>query len=231
MNGRYSSNESRKLNIAVIICVAAVLVLAVCSVLVQALAPQPQQPEDNDLGVVITATDFLPGEPDPIVGTQVSQTDVTQNTTTTETAATTTTTTTAPPATNSSYDVTIKDSAAVRQTLTQIMQSGDLALLDNILATGSNLASASTPESTYDVNGQLCIVDSEMQAVKYEYYIQGAGERVILLCTPDGRVYVGLVTGSQMRYYTNDSARLTNAPGCISGYAAALSLELKNMSA
>ena len=228
MKHRYPAGDVRKLNIIIVSCIVVVLLAAIASVAVQKLPSQNPQPEQNDTGVLITGDDFPSDSPSP---SDVSATDVsgTQDTTTTTTASTTTAT--EAPASNSAYDVTIKDSASVRQTLTQIMSAADLSLLDSIFASGNNIASASSSESTYDVNGQLCIVDAEMQAVKYEYHIPGAGEQVILICSADGRVYVGLVSGYEMRYYTNDPARTTNAPGCISGYASALSLELKNMSA
>jgi len=177
----------------------------------------------------------LPGE-SVLDGTYVASAPTTTTTTTTTTAATTTTTaattTTGVTTTadssgpNTALDVGFKDSAATQATLKTLMGS-DYDLMNSIFSSGSEQISKSYPDVTYDKNGVMCRTDVDLNAVKYEYVTNnGSGERVLLLCTQSGKVYVGICDGSEFRYYTNDDAYKSSAPECIVGTANSLSMKL-----
>lgn len=157
-----------------------------------------------------------------------------QTTTTTTTAATTSTSATTAATTtanssapNSALDVGFKDQPAMQTSLKTLMGDADYNLMNSIFATGSQQISSRYPDVTYDKNNVMCRTDVDLNAVKYEYVTNnGSGERVILLCTHDGKAYVGICDGSEFRYYTNDPAYKTKAPECISETAKGLGFSL-----
>lgn len=130
-------------------------------------------------------------------------------------------------ASRSDIDASVRESAGVVAALQALVPADDLALMNSVLATGSNPSGAGSAELGYDKDGRQCIIDSELGAVKYEAFVAGAGERVILICTNDAKVYVGICDGASFRYYTNDPAYSATAPKCISGTAAGTGMELE----
>lgn len=137
---------------------------------------------------------------------------------------TTAATTTAAAVTANSLDVGMRNNATVQATLKSLM-GADFALMNSIFATGSEQIGASYPDVTTDKNGVVCRCDNETKSIKYEYVVNnGTGQRVLLLCSATGKVYVGICDGAAFRYYTNDSAKKTSAPECITGTAAGMGM-------
>lgn len=167
-------------------------------------------------------------------GAQQTTTTTTTTTTTATTASTTSTSATTAATTtanssapNNALDVGFKDQPAMQTSLKTIMGDTDYNLMNSIFATGSQQISSRYPDVTYDKNNVMCRTDVDLNAVKYEYVTNnGSGERIILLCTQDGKAYVGICDGSEFRYYTNDPAYKTNAPECISETAKGLGFNL-----
>ncbi|MBP3415685.1 MAG: hypothetical protein J6L81_10885 [Clostridia bacterium] len=177
-----------------------------------------------------TAALGLPGGSviDGVYSSGAQQTTTTTTATTTSTSATTAATTTAnSSAPNNALDVGFKDQPAMQTALKTLMGDADYNLMNSIFSTGSQQISSRYPDVTYDKNNVMCRTDVDLNAVKYEYVTNnGSGERIILLCTQDGKAYVGICDGSEFRYYTNDPAYKTKAPECISETAKGLGFSL-----
>ncbi|MBQ4312991.1 MAG: hypothetical protein IJC18_02160 [Clostridia bacterium] len=124
-----------------------------------------------------------------------------------------------------SLDADIRNTQTVSDELKRIMSVADYDLMHTLFESG-NCPVYEGPEKGYDKNGKEINIDSELKAVKYYAFIQGTGQELILICTTDGKVYIGICDGAAYRYYTNDDAYKTKAPVSITGQAETKSMTL-----
>ncbi|MBE6754217.1 MAG: hypothetical protein E7559_07710 [Ruminococcaceae bacterium] len=125
----------------------------------------------------------------------------------------------------SSYNADVRETKAVTDALAAALSADEEKLVETIFQNGTCPVFQS-PECVLDKNGKECIVDAEMQAVKYYAFIQGTGEELLLICEDDGTFWLGLCNGGSYRYFTNDSERRDNPPKAISGQATSKSMTL-----
>ena len=123
------------------------------------------------------------------------------------------------------YDANIRTTQAVRDSLTSVMSAPDLTLMDFIFENGT-FRVFENAEKGYDKNGEPINIDAQLSAVKYYGFINGTGEEVILICSNDAKVYVGLCNGAEYHYYTNDPAYADTAPKAIAGQAKGKGMDL-----
>ncbi len=122
-------------------------------------------------------------------------------------------------------DANIRTSDAVSAAINSMLSEKDAALLDFIFANGTQVVYDGS-EKGYDKNGTEINIDAQLGAVKYYAFIDGTGEELVMICTADIKVYIGICDGMEYRYYTNDPDYAETAPKSISGQAKGKSMEL-----
>lgn len=122
-------------------------------------------------------------------------------------------------------DADIRTSEAIQAALDELLSEDDSVLLELIFTYGTQRVYEGS-EKGYDRNGTAINIDSELESVKYYAFIDGTGEELVLICTADGKVYLGICDGAEYRYYTNDPNYSETAPKSISGQAKGKAMEL-----
>lgn len=119
------------------------------------------------------------------------------------------------------FDIDLRNSQPVKKALIEIMSKDDYNRMEYLfgLYEDGNGVVYSTGSPTYDKNGNKINVDGEIGAIKYYAFEQGTGQELVLICTNDAKVYIGISDGAEYRYYTNDPAYKNKAPASISGQA------------
>jgi len=143
------------------------------------------------------------------------------------TTPTTTTTTSTTPAGNTVYDLDLIKSESTRNTLSSMMSSQEYNLVRDLLdAQGGYGIIYGTGDKAKEKQGRSFNLDSQTNGVMYYSFESGTGRETVVICTGDGKVYVGLCDGSEYRYFSNDPARssASDAPNTIVQYA-----KIKNM--
>jgi len=125
----------------------------------------------------------------------------------------------------SEFDANIRNSDMIKGVLSGMLSENDAALLEFIFQNGTERVFEGS-EKGYDKNGTAINIDAELNAVKYCAFINGTGEEIVMICTNDGKVYVGICDGMEYRYYTNDPAYASTAPKAIAGQAQGRGLQL-----
>lgn len=115
-------------------------------------------------------------------------------------------------------DADIRKSEAVQTALDSLLSGQDKSLMESIFSNGTARVFENS-EKGYDKNGTAINIDSQLGAVKYFSFIPGSGEELVMICSGDAKVYVGICDGMEYRYYTNDADYASEAPVAISGQA------------
>ncbi len=123
-------------------------------------------------------------------------------------------------------DAEIRSSESVQEALRSLLSEQDIALMNSIFETGAQRV-VENSEKGYDKNGTAINIDAQLNAVKYICIVSGSGEEIVMICTNDARVYVGICDGAEYRYYTNDEAYAAEAPNAISGQARGKGMTLR----
>ena len=125
----------------------------------------------------------------------------------------------------SGLDAQVRESEAVQAALQAILPEQDMSLMNSIINNGTARVFENS-EKGYDKNGTPINIDGQLNAVKYFSFVSGSGEELVLICTNDGMVYLGICDGAEYRYYTNDPAYTSDAPRAIAGQAAGKGMSL-----
>lgn len=139
------------------------------------------------------------------------------------------TTTTTTKASGGAYDLDVIKSDSVQSALSGMMSSGDYSLMNDLLnAQGGYGIIYGTGDSSKEKQGRQFNLDTQLDAVMYYSFESGTGREVVVLCADGGKVYAGVCDGSEYRYYTNDSSRVSaaDAPNYIAQYAKIKSMTL-----
>lgn len=122
-----------------------------------------------------------------------------------------------------------KDSTIVNN-IKKLMSASDYNLYKNIMTDENIRDNYPQAEVQTDKNGNQIWVDSELNAVKYYAVLSGASTEILLMCKPDGKVYVAVYEVDEVRYYSNDSDYTKKAPNSVTLFAESRPAPIKYMS-
>jgi hypothetical protein len=130
---------------------------------------------------------------------------------------------------NPAYSKDLIKSQLILTSIKSALSKDDFAVYQAIM-TDENIRDMIPPsELKYDKDGNKICVDEELDAIKYQAVVTGAGTEALLACKPDGKIYLGLYMMGEVRYYTNDGKYKNTPPKCMKTFAESRGAELKNL--